>query len=80
MRFTGTAVSPGIAIGTSQIVLVKEIPVLKVFIPQAVLDSEVERLKDALQATIHEVEALKELAKPKLGEDFWAFSTRTSSS
>ena len=70
MRFTGTAVSPGIAIGTSQIVLVKEIPVLKVFIPQTALDSEVERLTNALNTTIHEVEALKELAKPRLGEDF----------
>ena len=72
MRFQGTAVSPGIAIGTAQIVLVKEIPVLRVFIPQNALEDEIQRLRNALNTTIRELETLKETAKPKLGDDFLA--------
>jgi len=71
-RLMGTPVSPGIAIGTSQIILVQEIPVVKTSIPPEAAAAEVERLKRALEATIKDVENLKERARSRLSEDFLA--------
>jgi phosphotransferase system enzyme I (PtsI) len=72
MRLKGIPVSPGIAIGNSQIVLVQEIPVLRVDIAPENLQAEVVRLTEALDATIQDVETLKEQARSKLSEDFLA--------
>lgn len=72
MRLKGIPVSPGIAIGNAQIVLVQEIPVLRVDVAPENLQSEVVRLTEALDATIQDVEALKQQARSKLSEDFLA--------
>lgn len=72
MRLKGIAVSPGIAIGGSQIVLVKEIPVLKLALPDGALEGEVERLRTAVASTVLDVENLKERARSKLSDEFLA--------
>jgi phosphotransferase system enzyme I (PtsI) len=72
MRLHGTAVSPGIAIGTSQVVLAHEIPVVKVTLSEEAVPAEMERMTAALSATISEIQAQKELARPRLSEELLA--------
>ncbi len=72
MRLQGVAVSPGISVGNAQVVLVQEVTVLRVTLPEEAVEPEVARLKGAIEATIGDVEALKEQARGKLGEDFLA--------
>ena len=70
MRLKGIPVSPGISVGNAQIVLVQETPVIRLSIPEESLEAEVARMRAALEATIRDVEALKEQARGKLSEDF----------
>ena len=72
MRLKGTAVSPGIAIGSAQLVRVEERPVVRLSIPQAQVEPEVDRLKSAIEAAVRDTEAQKEVARSKLSEDFLA--------
>lgn len=72
MRLSGVAVSPGISVGNAQIVLVQEMTVRRVTLPEGPVEPEVARLKRAIEATIADVEALKEQARGKLSEDFLA--------
>jgi len=72
MRLEGIAVSSGIAVGTAQIMLAQEIPVLRVSLPQEALAGEIARLQAALRDTVRDVEALKDQARAKLSEDFLA--------
>ena len=67
MRLQGVAVSPGISVGNAQVVLVQEVTVLRVTLPEEAVEPEVARLKRAIEATIGDVEALKEQARGKLG-------------
>ncbi len=70
MRLKGIPVSPGISVGNAQIVLVKETPVIRITLPEEAVEAETARLRAALEATIRDVEALKEQARGKLSEDF----------
>ena len=70
MRLKGIPVSPGISVGNAQIVLVKETPVIRIILPEESVEAETARLRAALEATIRDVEALKEQARGKLSEDF----------
>ncbi len=70
MRLRGIPVSPGISVGNAQIVLVKETPVIRIILPEESVEAETARLRAALEATIRDVEALKEQARGKLSEDF----------
>ena len=72
MRLSGVAVSPGISVGNAQIILVQEVTVLKVALSEEAVEPEVARLRGAIEATIGDVEALKDQARGKLGEDFLA--------
>ncbi len=72
MRLTGIPVSPGIAVGTPQIVHVRNVPVIKVYLPESRLDHEIERLRTAIDATVREIEAQKASARSILSEDFLA--------
>jgi phosphotransferase system enzyme I (PtsI) len=48
------------------------VTVLKVALPEEAVEPEVARLRGAIEATIGDVEALKDQARGKLGEDFLA--------
>jgi phosphotransferase system enzyme I (PtsI) len=72
MRLKGTAVSPGIAMGRTEVLLAHEIPVVKATVPEERVEAEVERLRRALEATVEEIRGQKEVARTRLSEDFLA--------
>jgi phosphotransferase system enzyme I (PtsI) len=72
MRLQGIAVSPGIAIGKAQVLMVQEVCVLRRSLPPERVEGEVARFHAALEATIRDVEALRERARSKLSEELLA--------
>lgn len=69
MRLKGIAVSPGIAVGKAQVLLMQEIPILRRSVEPGEVEREVARLHAALEATVRDVEALRERARSKLSEE-----------
>ena len=72
MRLQGIAVSPGIAIGKAQVLMVQEVCILRRSVPAEKVEAEVERFHSALGATIRDVEALRERARSKLSDELLA--------
>ena len=67
--YKGTPISPGIAIGKSLLLEKQDISVYRIDLEDRQVDSEVQRLKEAIEKSMAQITLLKEQLSDKLGKE-----------
>jgi phosphoenolpyruvate-protein phosphotransferase (PTS system enzyme I) len=73
MRLEGIGVSPGVAVGPALVVERETVPVFRLLVPPEALDSEVQRLTRAVEASRQQLKAIKERLRHAVGVHAYIF-------